>query len=59
MRQKKRLVSVREAKASQVETLFETMRKQIVTLSSNRLTSQAMIDFNRDYAKYTSELENS
>ena len=49
------LLSLRDAKKSQVESYLQTMKDQILTLSKDRMIVDAMYQFTRDFASFTRE----
>ena len=46
---KNQLIAIRDAKKTQIEDYFATIRSQVLTLSNSRMTITAMREFNRSF----------
>ncbi|WP_305856627.1 methyl-accepting chemotaxis protein [Balneatrix alpica] len=52
------LISIRDIKKNQIESYFDTINKQVQTLSINLMTVAAIEDFRRAFAAYQQEVGN-
>ncbi len=50
-----KLVALRASKKSEIESYFETLQKQIITLSDDKMIIQAMEELGASYANYMDE----